>query len=133
MSCTLCVMFAESMDHLFFNCYYTYWVLREGLSVACSIIQLPTSIESLAKLIVRLKKWIKLWDLHWSILIAISFDVWKERNSSVKKGVSTPKEIVKKNCLQLVDIAFKENTKNLTDQGQRHMHTCIESHSQWIC
>lgn len=112
--CPLCADLEESVDHIFYKCEVSWWLLREGLSKIGNVLNTHNrriSFDDISGLINSLPTHSKIWALHWTFLTALSWSIWKERklrNNRLKRGKSCSNEIILKSCLDMVQYGFIE-------------------------
>lgn len=73
--CGLCETSNESIDHTFFKCDYSNWIIKEGTKAVGDLIH-GANVAYFDKLLTSIdetKKGSKIWDLLWSITESI---VW---------------------------------------------------------
>lgn len=82
LTCQLCESHQETIDHTFFECPYSNWVMAEALKAAGGIIPMGriTNVESVLPLLQKLSPRSCIWGLIWSLLAKIDWGLWKERN-----------------------------------------------------
>lgn len=120
--CKLCDLELEFIDHAFFCCPFSGWVIAKAFQATRVIVHMPTNptFQLIVMGIKKLSNRTCVWGLQWSILAMVSWSMWKERNAKVKRKVKCTKEVIMKNCISMVGTAFKESCyKSLTRHDQR--------------
>lgn len=78
----------ESVDHLYFSCAFTQSLLSQVLLAAGGLVNLTTteSFTSLADKLNTITNGSPPWGLNWNIIGALSWLIWRERNSRQKSN-----------------------------------------------
>lgn len=78
----------ESVDHLYFSCAFTQSLLSQVLLAAGGLVNLTTteSFTSLADKLNTITNGSPPWGLNWIIIGALSWLIWRERNSRQKSN-----------------------------------------------
>lgn len=80
--CLLCNQEQESIDHIFFKCEYSMWVIKEAMEVLGALVWMETvgSLEDVAQELSKVTEGSPTWGLQWSMLGIVLFHIWKQHN-----------------------------------------------------
>lgn len=92
--CTLCDQGQESIDHLFFNCDYLKWVLREAMEASRSLVKtdMINSFEDAARELNKVTPGSPAWGLQWNMLGIVLFQIWNQQNQRRMQDKADPKK-----------------------------------------
>lgn len=73
-TCSLCISVDKLIKHIFFECIYSKWLLKETLEEVGGLLDhnRSTNFETLATMMEQITKSTPIWGLHWSLIAALS-------------------------------------------------------------
>lgn len=109
-SCLLCNKQHETIDHLFFGCDFSRWVMKEAMEASGALVNMDivSTLEDAARELSKVSDGSPAWGLQWSMLGNTLFHIWKQRNIRRVQGKSNSKQQVLRCCIEMTSIGFDE-------------------------